>query len=1222
VLHVHHADHADTLVAGLARVLADPLEDVFAIDQVAVHSRGLERWLAQRLSHHLGTGDGLDDGVCTAIDFPFPGHLLTDVLAAATDLVADDDPWRSDRLAWPLLGLLESDPDLASGTPLAGHLRGADDLPADGRFAAVRRVAELFDRYGVHRPAMLQRWATGERATPALADGRPLPAGGVWQAMLWRALRDHLEVPSPAERLEAATERLRDDPDCCALPPRLSLFGLTALPASYLEVLRALAVHRDVHLFLLHPSPALWQRVDALLLARPLTGVPRRDDDPVRAAVSHPLLRAWGRDAREMQVLMRATGTGHPPAAGGSLPAATAPATSPTVRPLLARMQADIRGDVAPPGPPGRDQLDQRPVLDRTDTSLQVHACHGRTRQVEVVRDVLLHRFADDPTLEPRDVLVLCPDIETFAPIVEAVFAPDPDPIGGSATGPATEGGPHGDAHTTGDTIADRHRRLRPSQLRVRVADRSLKRTNPLLRVVADLLASADGRVGASDVRDLAARPPVRARFELDDDDLERMDTWIRDLGIRWGLDAAHRSAHGIVTDANTWHTGMQRLLVGVAIADEDQRTVGEVVPYDDMAGNDVELAGRFATLLGRLADTSRHLATPRTLAGWRDALDEVVTSFTDTSDEPWQRVQLTGVLDDLVHAAGIEADRVTLSLPEFRELIGHRLRGAAGRASHRTGDLIVCSLVPMRSVPHRVVCLLGMDDGAFPRRVAPDGDDLLEHDPRIGDRDPRTEDRQLLLDALLAAEEQLIITYAGRDERSNDERPPAVPIGELLDAVDRTVRAETTAAATDGHGATGATGTAGPHASEQLTIHHPLHPFDPRNFTPGELGLPGRSFGSDPTDLAGARALARTERTAPGTLLPDPLLTAHLPLFAPLEEEIIELDELVSAVTSPIPTLLAERLQLRFARSGGSPDDELDVELDGLAGWAVGARALQDRLDGLDPDRTRMLERARGAVPPGALGTPVLDEVAATVEAILALADGHGAAGELLPPIEIDVQLADGRRVVGVVDEVVTTGVLRRLTYSRLKERDRLHAWVRLLALTASRPDDLWRAATVTRVRRGAKPAKGEPEPQASAALLAPLGVDAAARTAFALTELQRLVTLRDLATTRPIPIVTGTSAAYAECVLQARSGGRKKPLTQAGNRWNSRPPKAFGEDMEPAYLHAFGPERSIQELFAVPADERESGEGWDEAEPSRFGRWALRLWSPLLAHERVEDR
>ena len=176
-------------------------------------------------------------------------------------------------------------------------------------------------------------------------------------------------------------------------------------------------------------------------------------------------------------------------------------------------------------------------------------------------------------------------------------------------------------------------------------------------------------------------------------------------------------------------------------------------------------------------------------------------------------------MLDGILSEAAGGAASATLALSELRALLGRRLAGRPTRANFRTGELTVCTLVPMRSVPHRVVCLLGLDDGAFPRRSPRDGDDLLLADPHLGDRDPRTEDRQMLLDALLAARETLIITYNGNDERTNAALPPAVVVGELLDAVDATARRA--------HG----------RARDQVVTHHPLQPFDPRNFRAGGAG-------------------------------------------------------------------------------------------------------------------------------------------------------------------------------------------------------------------------------------------------------------------------------------------------------------------------------------------------------------------------------------------------
>ena len=453
MLHIHRAERADGLVRALGALLADPLADPFAREVLAVPTRGIERWLTQQLSSVLGTTAGRSDGVCANVDFPTPRRLVGDAVAAASGIEPDADPWLPERAVWPLLDVVDeslAEPWLRS---LADHLRG----PARARrFATVRHVADLFDRYALHRPELVRAWAAGE-------DGG-VPDDAAWQAELWRRLRARISGAGPAERLERACARLREEPGVVDLPPRVSLFGLTRLPAGHLEVLRALAAGRDVHLFVLHPSPMLWERV----AARGGAPTVRRRDDATATLPANRLLASWGHDARELQLVL----------AGAEEHADHHHDVDHRGDTLLARIQADVRAD---------REAAASPLLDPGDRSIQVHSCHGRARQVEVLRDAILHLLAEDPTLEPRDVIVMCPDIETFAPLIQATFGAGGDP----------------DAEPLPVDI-------RPPDLRVRLADRSLRQTNPVLGVVARLIELAEERLTASQVLDLADRDPVR----------------------------------------------------------------------------------------------------------------------------------------------------------------------------------------------------------------------------------------------------------------------------------------------------------------------------------------------------------------------------------------------------------------------------------------------------------------------------------------------------------------------------------------------------------------------------------------------------------------------------------------------------------------------------------------------------------------------------------------
>ncbi|MDP5182384.1 exodeoxyribonuclease V subunit gamma [Blastococcus sp. BMG 814] len=951
MLHVHRAEQTARLADGLAAVLATPLADPFASEVVAVPAKGVERWLAQRLSTVLGAGSA-GDGICSGVVFPSAGRLVDEAVAAARGSDLRDDPWADP--VWPLLEVI----DQHLGEPwcrvLAQHLgHGADDHRRGRRWTAAARLGGLFRSYGSHRPQMLRDWAEGRDT-----DGHdPLPEDLIWQAELWRRLRDRLG-PSPAERLEVECAALRADPALSDLPERISIFGPTRLHADARAVLSALAEHRDVHLWLPHPSPVLWKRLEGRTAGR------RREDDTATLP-DHPLLRSLARDARELQLRL-------PPHEDEHHQDADRQAT------LLGRLQADLRDDVSP----GAADLDD---------SLQVHACHGPGRQVEVLRELLLRMFEDDPTLEPRDVLVMCPDVETFAPLISAAFG-----LGAESPHPG-------------------------GALRVRLADRSLRQTNPLLDTVAALLDLAQSRVTASQVLDLAATPGVRRRFGFTDDELERMRDWVAQSGVRWGIDTATRRPFGLDSVAqNTWQAGLDRVLLGVTTSEDEPVWLDRALPLDDVDSSDIDLAGRLAELLDRLEDVLTALSGEHPAGHWIDTLTGALDLLTDT--DPTDAWQLGQARRELAEAG--DGGTASIRLVDVRALMADRLRGRPTRANFRTGNLTVCTLVPMRSVPHRVVVLLGLDDGVFPRTAGMDGDDVLARDPCVGERDVRSEDRQLLLDALMAAGERLVVLYTGADPVSGALRPPAVPLGELLDVVDAMV----------------------PGARTDIVTRHPLQPYDVRSFT----GTPPASF--DPVSLAGARRSVRPRE-------PEPERRPLGPLTGP-----VALEDLVAFVEHPVKAYLRQRLRITLPGEDDEIADALASTLDGLQEWAVGERLLAAGLRGTRPEDARLAEWLRGTLPPRGLGEQVLQRVGGRVDALVAA----GRTAVAPTPRTVDVRLdLGGRELSGTVNGV-RDGAVVTVTYSSLSAKHRARGWVLALALAAA--EGTGRAITVGRSRDRAR--------------------------------------------------------------------------------------------------------------------------------------------------------
>jgi exodeoxyribonuclease V gamma subunit len=1093
VLRIHRSERADALVAALGESLRTPSTDPFQPEAVAVPSRGVERWLAQRLSHVLGARDG--DGVCANVVFPSYTRLLDEVVAEADEAYADAVArWAPESAVWPLLRVIDR---CAPTEPwcgvLAAHLGMAEGAtPHPGRrFAVAAKLAALFDRYTRSRPALIDAWLAGRDEQ---GDGTALPDDLRWQAQLWRHLRDEIGTPSPAELLDGACARL-------GAGPSFSIFGATRISPARVRVLHALAEHRDVQLWLHHPSPALWQAASG---RRPTA----RREQP--APVRNPLLASMSRDVGELQQLLE------------QIPHETVHHPIPP-RPdtVLGRLQRELAADEVPT---------RRVPIAAGDRSLQVHAAHGAARQVEVVREAILGLLAADPTLEPRDIVIMCRDVEQFAPLVAASFGMPEEPGAHPAAG-----------------------------LRVRLADRALHQTNPLLGLLANLLDLAAGRVSATQLLDLAGTSAVRRRFGFDDDDIERLRIWTVAAGARWGLDAAHRDPYGLrAVGQGTWRGAIDRLLLGVAMED-DEAWVDHTVPLDDVDSGDIDLAGRFAEFVDRADHAVRVLAQHHDVRDWTRLLDELVLSLGE-GDQPWQVIQLHRELDDVAESAGDQT--VLLALADITELLRNLLAGRPSRASFRTGTLTVCTLVPMRSVPHRVVCLVGMDDGAFPRQGIADGDDVLARDPRTGERDVRSEDRQLFLDAICAAEEHLVITYTGADPRTGAPVPPCVPLGELLDAVD----------------ASAVTRDGSP-ARTELVVHHPLQPFDARNFRPGDLGTAG-PFSFDPSALAGARA-ALGDRAAKTPLVP-------ATLAPPAPAETVSLDDLTRFLQHPARGFLRQRLGIAISGTDEDPDDALPVELDGLQRWSIGDRVLRACLAGTPTRTAAHLEYLRGFLPPGRLGRDTIRTVGGQVDELLAACEDERRVDAR--SVDVTVALGDGRLLTGTVPGVRDHIVLS-VVYSRLAAKHRLTSWVRLLALVASTDDPDLCAVTVGRTKDGV--ARSD---------LRGLSPDVARGV------LDLLVRIRDAGLREPLPLALETSHVYAASRPRMSAANA---LAKAQYRWESD--RFDPERDEPEHVLIFG----AHAPFATLTAQVSSGADAVPDETTRFGSLARAIWDLLVTAE-----
>ncbi|MCP4039563.1 MAG: hypothetical protein GY733_21650, partial [bacterium] len=723
--------------------------------------------------------------------------------------------------------------------------------------------------------------------------------------------------------------------------------------------------------------------------------------------------------------------------------------------------------------------------------------------------------FEADPTLEPQDVVVMAPDIETYSPYIEAIF------------------GVHS---RDADAVARGE-----GSIPCRIADRGPLRGDSVVDAFRRGPAFAHGRFAAAEALDLLGMECVSRRFGFEARDLEIAKAWITESGIRWGVDASHRRALDQPgTAENTWRFGLDRLLLGYGVAQGRRNHFCGVRPLDGVEGQNAESLGRLLDFCEFFFAQREKLAAPRSPGDWRDALLEFLNGLVDRDDENLDaHLLLVGVLNDIAHRSAAASFEAEVCLESMREQIERGVEHAHAPHGFLSGGVTFCRLVPMRSIPFRIVCLLGMNDDAFPRTRHALSFDLVARSPRVGDRTARQDDRYLFLEALLSARERLVITFVGQSITDGSLLPPSVVVSELADALAETF----------------AIGDAGPREQreriwEAVSIRHPLQPFSSSYFDRDrELRF----------DVHSALYCDAAERRA-GERAPDPpFLQTPVPPVVPAEDgvlEELELDELIKFFRHPSRHFLRRTMQLWLREDADEVALREPFELNALDEFQLGSQLLDLLRSGVSVRDAYTLVCGSGRLPHGLVGRIVFDDLLGKVES-MAKRVRELTAGEPLPAVSLAVEVA-GARVSGKLPDLGSSGqVLCR--FSKLGRAAELGAWIQHLALLVAANDGNHQTLATL--------------PQETFVVGRPAKVGAASVVRFKPPEepeqgLAELVRLYRVGRTAPLPLFPRASREYAEHLYGGRTGGDALRSVKKGYSDSGR---IQGEGLDPYHALAF---------------------------------------------------
>ena len=952
-LFLYTSNRLEKLAEKLAEVLSSPLSSPLQSEIIVVQSKGMERWVSMELARH--------HGICANIRFPFPNHFVYGIFRDVIPDIEEESPFDPEIMAWKVMQVLPPCLEGKGFESLRGYLQG--DHSGLKRFQLSSRIADLFDQYLIFRPEMVLGWDK--------------EADNHWQAVLWRELVKGNESKHRAALQKVFLETIQKSSDKLKnLPERLAVFGISAVPQFHMQVLAAISQYLEVNLFLMNPCREYWADIVSGREMKRFTGREKKKKvlpEELHLEKGNSLLASMGALGRDFFDLITALGCEEHESF-----------EAPGDDGLLKSIQSDILNLVDR----GRG-ADEKKQVSEADASIQIHSCHSPMREVEVLQDRLLALFESDPALLPKDILVMTPDIETYAPYIQAVFSLQ-----------------------TGD----------PRWIPFSIADQGVRKESQLIDSFLALLDLHGSRMGVSQVLAILESPGVQRRFGLAEVDLELIHRWVKDTRIRWGIDGESRKELGLPEfSENTWRAGLDRMLLGYALPGQDEKMFMGILPYDLIEGSDAPILGKFLGFMDRLFHSVKEMNEARSLQEWGEFLLKFVDGFFLTDGETERELLvIRRTIGDLASKQEAAGFREKVGLEVIKSYLRTRLEGEGFGFGFLSGGMTFCAMLPMRSIPFKVVCLMGMNDDSYPRQTKSLGFDLMAKNPRPGDRSRRKDDRYLFLETLLSARERLHLSYVGQSIQDNSPRPPSVLVSELLDYIDQGYELQ------EGK------------ILEHVVIKHRLQAFSPEYFKKSEKLF---SYSAENYEAARHAAGLREE--------PGPFIPTGLPEVTE-EWKTVDVDQFCRFFGNPARYLLNKRLGIYLDDETGILDENEPFDLSGLDRYQLEQDLVSRVLQKVDLRDHHSAAKASGQLPHGAPGEWLYAQTCGQVNSFVRTVLPYLEKGPL-EPLAADLSL-EGFRLQGRIGNIYPNGLMF-YRYANMRPQDRLTLWIHLQILNLMPP-------------------------------------------------------------------------------------------------------------------------------------------------------------------------